>query len=108
MAAQEDYVTNVPPLADRLTPEVLATVFPAADHAVVLEGEGPPTAGAYRDDTLLGYVFSTLDVLRAHGYSGTPFDVVAGVDLDGRITGATVLFHREPLIMEDERLTRLM
>ena len=33
----------------------------------------------------------------ATGYSTTPFDVIAGVDLGGRITGAKVVFHNEPI-----------
>ena len=46
-------------------------------------------------------MFSTLDIIAAPGYSVTPFDVIAGVDLDGRITGAKVVFHREPYIYHD-------
>src|SRR5580693_677576 len=43
----------------------------------------------------------TPDVMAAPGYSVTPFDVIAGVDLGGRITGAKVVFHREPYIYHD-------
>jgi NosR/NirI family nitrous oxide reductase transcriptional regulator len=106
-AADYDYIENPPNLGERLTAEVIGGVFPEADRAVVLVDADPPAAAAFHGDELVGYIFSTLEVVRAHGYSGTPFDVVAGVDLDGRITGALSLFHREPLIIEDDRLTRL-
>ena len=46
-------------------------------------------------------MFSTLDIIAAPGYSTTPFDVIAGVDLNGRITGAKVVFHNEPIIVHD-------
>lgn len=106
-AAAADYLTNTPSLADRLTPAIVAEVFPGVDRIEVLQ-ELPPAAAAYSNDVLAGYIFSTLDVLRAPGYDGTPFDVIAGVSLDGKITGALNLFHHEPLIVGDERLTASM
>src|SRR5690606_22309194 len=89
-----------PPLADRVTPEVLTRIFSEATRVEPLDDGGPPAMAAYVDDRLAGYVFSTLDVLRAPGYSSTPFDIVAGVTLGGRITGAAALFHREPYILD--------
>jgi transcriptional regulator of nitric oxide reductase len=53
-------------------------------------------------------VFSTLDIIAAPGYSTTPFDVIAGVDLAGRITGAKVVFHNEPYIVHDAQRQRLL
>ncbi len=41
------------------------------------------------------------DIIAAPGYSTTPFDVIAGVDLTGHITGAKVVFHDEPHIAGD-------
>jgi len=32
-------------------------------------------------DKVVAYLFSTLDIIAAPGYSTTPFDVIAGVDL---------------------------
>jgi len=99
-AAQTEHV-DAPPLLERLTPEVMATVFREATRVEEVSDGGPPAAAAYLEDELIGYVFSTLDVLRAPGYSTTPFDVVAGVTLGGRVTGAAVLFHREPYLLND-------
>ena len=93
------------PLLDRISTEVLFEVFPGATRLKLLDDGGPTAAETYRGQNLVGYVFSTLDVLRAPGYSSTPFDVVAGVDLEGRITGAVVLFHREPYLINDARRT---
>ena len=50
---------------------------------------------------IAAYAFSTVDIIDSRGYSGTPFDVIAGVDLKGVITGAKVVFHTEPIIVED-------
>ena len=88
-------------LSDRLTHEVLATVWPGAQKLGSEEGK-PPAIPVYRDGKLAGYIFSTLDVVHAPGFSGTPFDVIAGVDRTGRISGAKVIFHREPHVYQDE------
>ena len=88
-------------LRERLTPEVLAVVFPqGADRLGDEEGE-PPAIAVYKGDRIVAYLFSTLDIIRAPGYSTTPYDVIAGIDLTGKITGAKVVFHNEPFIVHD-------
>jgi len=106
LAAAQDDGGDAPPLLQRLTPAVLAAVFEGVTRVEMVQDDGPIAAAAYKGDDFAGYVFSTLDVLRAPGYSTTPFDVVAGVSTDGRITGAVVLFHREPYLINDDRRTR--
>src|SRR5215831_13734699 len=87
-------------LRERLTPDVMAVVYPGAERLGPEEGS-PPAIAIYKSDKPVAYIFSTLDVIAAPGYSVTPFDVIAGVDLEGRITGAKVVFHREPYIYHD-------
>jgi NosR/NirI family transcriptional regulator, nitrous oxide reductase regulator len=96
---------GMPPFIERLTPDVVAGVFRSVNRVELLKDDGPIAVAAFIDENLVGYIFSTLDVLRAPGYSSTPFDIIAGVTLDGRITGATVLFHREPYLLNDARRT---
>ena len=86
----------------------MSAVFPGITRLEMADDDGPVAAAAYRGGEMAGYVFSTLDVLRAPGYSSTPFDVVAGVTMAGRITGAVVLFHREPYLINDARRTALL
>jgi transcriptional regulator of nitric oxide reductase len=87
-------------LRERLTPEVMAVVYPGAERLGVEEGS-PPAIAVFEGDTVVAYVFSTLDIIAATGYSTIPFDVIAGVDLGGRITGAKVVFHQESMIVHD-------
>src|SRR5882672_1055352 len=87
-------------LRERLTPEVMAVVYPGAERLGPEEGT-PPAIAVYQGDKAVAYVFSTLDIVAATGYSTTPFDVIGGVDLDGRITGAKVVFHNENYIIHD-------
>jgi transcriptional regulator of nitric oxide reductase len=87
-------------LRERLTPEVMAVVYPGAERLGIEEGS-PPAIAVFKGDQIVAYVFSTLDIIAATGYSTTPFDVIAGVDLSGRITGAKVVFHEESMIVHD-------
>src|SRR5438874_4657158 len=94
-------------LRERLTPEVMAVVYPGAERLGPEEGT-PPAIAVYQGDRVVAYVFSTLDIVAATGYSTTPFDVIGGVDLDGRITGAKVVFHNENYIVHDTVRQRLL
>jgi len=87
-------------LRERLTPDVMAVVYPGAERLGPEEGS-PPAITVYKGDKAVAYIFSTLDIIAAPGYSVVPFDVIAGVEPDGRITGAKVIFHREPYVYND-------
>src|SRR6266852_9959053 len=87
-------------LRERLTPDVMAVVSPGAERLGPEEGS-PPAIAVYRGDKAVAYIFSTLDIIAAPAYSSIPFDVIAGVEPDGRITGAKVVFHREPYVYHD-------
>jgi transcriptional regulator of nitric oxide reductase len=87
-------------LRERLTLEVMAAVYPGAERLGPEEGS-PPAIAVYQGDKVVAFVFSTLDIIAAPGYSTTPFDVIGGVTPEGRITGAKVVFHYEPYIVHD-------
>jgi transcriptional regulator of nitric oxide reductase len=71
-----------------------ADVFPGAERFGPVEGS-PPAAAAYKNGKIAGYVFETSDT----GYSGKPIKILAGLDLDGTITGAKVTEHHEPILL---------
>ena len=87
-------------LRERLTPEVLAVVYPGGAERLGPEEGTPPAIAVYQGDKVVAYLFSTLDIVAARGYSTTPFDVIAGVDLMGRITGAKMVSHNESRISD--------
>ena len=82
---------------------VLNTTFPDADDISSASGE-PPVATVYRGGDLIGYLYSTYETVDARGYAGEPFDVVAGLDLDGKVTGAVLLSHNEPIVKSQSAL----
>src|ERR1700751_5111439 len=95
-------------LRERRTPEVMAVVFPGGAERLGPEEGSPPAIAVYQSGKVAAYVFSTLDIIAAGGYSTTPFEVIGGFDLAGRITGATVVFHNDPYIVHDPRRQGLL
>lgn len=72
--------------------------FPEADRFGPVTGE-PPAAAVYRDSRVIGYILHTRDVAPIPAYSGKPVDVLLGIDTEGRITGAEVIEHHEPILL---------
>src|SRR5271168_3016817 len=88
-------------LRERLTPDVMAVVYPAGAERLGPEEGSPPAIAVYKGDKVVAYIFSTLDIIAAVAYAPIPYDVIAGVEPDGHITGAKVVFHREPYVYHD-------
>jgi transcriptional regulator of nitric oxide reductase len=88
-------------LRERLTPEVMAVVYPGSAERLGPEEGSPPAIAVYKADKVVAYIFSTLDIIAAPAYAPIPYDVIAGVTPDGRITGAKVVYHREPYVWQD-------
>jgi len=85
-------------LAEFLGQVNVSTIDPAADRFGDVEGD-PPAARLLKGDKLVGYVFLNQDVVDSTGYSGKPVDIVVGIDLDARITGAKLVEHHEPIVL---------
>ena len=71
----------------------------AADVQLGPMSPSPPAAEMHVAGKLLGYVFSTYAVAGSIGYSGKPLDVHVGLRLDGRIAGARLTEHQEPILV---------
>ena len=71
--------------------------FPEATKLGSLEGD-PPTVSVLKDGELEGYLFVTKDITSSKGYSSQVFDMLVGLRLDGKLAGAKVLKHNEPII----------
>lgn len=83
-------------LTPRLTPEIIQEIYPGAEEIGPTKGN-PVAAEVLIGGKAAGYIFSTLDVVSAVGYTTTPFDVLGGVTLDGAVTGMKVVYHKETI-----------
>lgn len=73
------------------------TLFPGADHFGDSEGS-PPASAVYAGNELIGFAFLTMDMVRIPAYSGSPINILVGIDTRGRITGARIVHHAEPIL----------
>ena len=77
--------------------EVAKEFFPKVTKLGRLEGE-PPTVSVFSKGELVGYLFVTKDITSSKGYASLTFDMLVGLRLDGKLAGAKVLGHQEPII----------
>ncbi len=79
----------------RVTP---TEIVPGADRFGPIR-ESPVAAPAYRGDELLGHVFLNSQFVDSTGYSGKPIHVLVGLDTQGKIVGAKLVAHSEPIVL---------
>jgi NosR/NirI family nitrous oxide reductase transcriptional regulator len=99
------------PLATRLAPEVVEGLFPDAGRLGDITGD-PPLAPVFDGGEIVGYLFSTHEMVRPAGYSGNSFDIIVALSKDGVILGHRMLEEHEPLVgpglMEPENFRRFL
>lgn len=83
-----EFLAKVPP----------AELFPGADHYDTPQGT-PPVATVRAGDRVLGYAFGNADWVDATGYSGKPIQILIGLTTDGKIAGARLMDHHEPIVL---------
>ena len=79
----------------------LRHLFPGATgelRASAISGN-PPAAEVTLDGASIGYAFSTHAITGSLGFSGRPLDVHVGLKHDGRIAGARLVSHEEPILV---------
>ena len=92
-----------PALAQSRLAEFLAKIPPAelapgADRFGSPEGT-PPAAPIFKGADLLGYAYLNSDVVDATGYSGKPIHILVAIDASGKILGAKLMEHHEPIVL---------
>ena len=97
-------------LLEFLTSVAPSNLVPGADRLGPPEGS-PPVAPAYAGQQRIGSVYLNTDVVSAVGYSGKPINILVGLDNNGRIAGARLVEHHEPIVLvgiPPERITRFI
>ncbi|HUF87180.1 MAG TPA: 4Fe-4S binding protein [Thermohalobaculum sp.] len=96
--------------AGALTPAAVEPAVPDAGLAAelfaaeasglsLLREDAPPPAWAVRGPGgPVGYIASSWEITRSVGYSGKPIDILVAVSPEGRIAGARLMRHNEPVL----------
>ncbi len=104
--------TNTPCLAagSRLTEFIgqapAGELIPGADHYGPVEGS-PPVIKVFAGERLAGYAFVNADWVNSTGYSGEPIQILVGLTTDGKIAGARLMAHHEPIVLIGVPLERI-
>lgn len=95
LSAQAAWVQRLPEFLKSVN---VAEIFPGADRLGPAQGK-PLTARAYVAERALGYVFLTSDIVNTAGYSSKPIDTLVAMDDTGKIVGAKLVQHHEPIVL---------
>jgi NosR/NirI family transcriptional regulator, nitrous oxide reductase regulator len=74
------------------------SIFPIATRIGAMEMD-PPSSAVFQRGRVIGYLFFTQDVVASKGFSGKPFNIALGIDLDGKIAGAKIIEQHEPILV---------
>ncbi len=68
-----------------------------------------PAWRVHAGDKFIGFIASTAEVSGSVGYSGQPLDILVGISTEGKISGAVLVRHSEPVLtlgISDEDIRR--
>ncbi len=103
----EQSIGPIPP-----TPQIARDLFDLQDAPVVTRDEAAvPGWSVSERGAVVGHIASTWEIARSVGYSGRPLDVMVGIGPDGRIFGAKLMQHNEPILtlgLTDEDIARFV
>jgi NosR/NirI family transcriptional regulator, nitrous oxide reductase regulator len=80
---------------DKINP---ADLVDGADRFGAPEGT-PPLAPILQGDRLLGFAYLNSDVVDSTGYSGKPIHILVALDSTGKLIGAKLVEHHEPIVL---------
>ncbi len=79
--------------------QLAAQLFGSATSVAVTRQEAdPPGWFVSSPERRLGFIASTWEITHSLGYSGRPIDILVAVTTEGKIAGAKLLRHNEPIL----------
>jgi NosR/NirI family transcriptional regulator, nitrous oxide reductase regulator len=98
MASQVCLAAGGSRLAEFAAQVPAADLVPGADHYGPVEGS-PPVMKVFSGQQLVGYAFVNADWVNSTGYSGEPIQILVGLATGGKIAGARLMAHHEPIVL---------
>jgi polyferredoxin/Na+-translocating ferredoxin:NAD+ oxidoreductase RnfG subunit len=86
------------PTLNDITLDQVRVIFNDADTLGPRE-TAIPARGVLHDNNLIGYVALSSEIIAIPGYSGKPLAVLIGVNPEGVIAGAHIIYHEEPILV---------
>ena len=85
---------------DRLSSTLIAEYFPNYT-TVKTNNNDSRIIEVLNNQTTIGYIYSTWDMVKSLGYDRSPYEIIIGLNTSGTIAGAKLTYHNEPLFEHD-------
>ena len=76
----------------------IRTIFPTATHVGEKQSD-PPLWPVIQVNSTIGYAFNSNDLVNIPGFTGTPVEMLIGLNPDGQFIGVKMLSHNEPIFL---------
>ncbi len=87
------------PVLKKFLPKIKASEFVGDGATYGAIKSDIPVAPILKNNKITGYVFITSDFVSTIGYSGKPIHVMVAIGLDGKLIGAKLAEHHEPIVL---------
>ena len=85
---------------DRLSSTLITEYFPNYT-TVKTNNNDSRIIEVLNNQTTVGYIYSTWDMVKSLGYDRSPYEIIIGLNTSGTIAGAKLIYHNEPLFEHD-------
>ena len=85
---------------DRVTSILITEYFPNYTK-VKINNNDSRIIEVLNNQTTIGYIYSTWDMVKSLGYDRSPYEIIIGLNTSGTIAGAKLTYHNEPLFEHD-------
>ena len=85
---------------DRVSSILITEYFPNYTE-VKINNNDSRILEVLNNQTTIGYIYSTWDMVKSLGYDRSPYEIIIGLNTSGTIAGAKLTYHNEPLFEHD-------
>ena len=87
-------------IEDRLEESLITEYFP--NYSKIKNNDNDPRIiEVLKNEIIIGYIYSTWDMVKSLGYDRSPYEIIIGLNTSGTIAGAKLTYHNEPLFEHD-------
>ena len=94
------YAQIIGSLNDRVSNILITEYFPNYTK-VKINNNDSRIIEVLNNQTTIGYIYSTWDMVKSLGYDRSPYEIIIGLNTSGTIAGAKLTYHNEPLFEHD-------
>ena len=87
-------------IEDRLEESLITEYFPSYSK-IKNNDNDPRIIEVLNNKIVIGYIYSTWDMVKSLGYDRSPYEIIIGLNSSGTIAGAKLTYHNEPLFEHD-------